>query len=169
MPAPATGTYPAYFANYINLVHTDSVAEAIDTYSSDILHFFKSIPSEKADYKYAEGKWSIKELLQHVIDAERIFACRALRIARHDKTPLPGFEENSYAAASNASARSWESLLGEFEAVRKSTDLLFRSFTPDQLQQSGITNEQPNTVIAISFVVFGHILHHINILKERYL
>ncbi|MCW3107929.1 MAG: DinB family protein [Segetibacter sp.] len=169
MPAPVTGTYPAYFSNYINLVHADSVAEAIERYSLNIVNFFKSIPSEKVDHRYAEGKWSIKEMLQHIIDAERIFAYRALRISRHDKTPLPGFDENTYAIASNADARNWQSLLEEFEAVRKSTDLLLQSFTPEHLQQSGITNESPNTTIAISFVVFGHILHHVNILKERYL
>lgn len=163
------GSYPPYFDQYINLVHTSSVAETINKYSTDIIHFFHQIPLEKVDFKYADGKWSIKEMLQHIIDAERIFAYRALRIARHDKTPLHGFDERNYAAASDAASRNWQGLLEEFEAVRKSTDLLLKSFTPDQLQQSGITNEHPNTVIAISFTVFGHILHHINVLKERYL
>ncbi len=108
-------------------------------------------------------------MLQHIIDAERIFTYRALRIARHDKTPLPGFDEKEYAAADNADERSWENLLEEFQAVRKSTDLLLQSFTEDQLQQSGTTNNEPNTVEALSFLVYGHILHHMNILKERYL
>lgn len=169
MPALAAGTYPPYFENYIHLVQANSVAEAIEIYSADIVNFFKSIPAEKVDYSYAKGKWSIKEMLQHITDTERIFAYRALRIARHDKTPLAGFDENAYAAFSNAAARSWQSLLEEFEAVRKSTDLLLQSFTPDQLQQSGITNEHPNTTIAISFIIFGHMLHHMNILNERYL
>jgi uncharacterized damage-inducible protein DinB len=163
------GTYPPPFARYINLVESNSVSEVIEKYSKYIIDFFKQIPAEKVDFRYAESKWSIKEMLQHIIDAERIFTYRALRIARHDKTPLPGFDENSYAAVSNADARVWQSLLEEFEAVRKSTDLLLQSFTTDQLQQSGITNEHPNTVVAISFVIFGHILHHINILNERYL
>lgn len=169
MPAPVTGTYPAYFEKYINLVDANSVAEAIEKYSSDIITFVENIPTEKVDYRYAEGKWSIKEMLQHMTDTERIFAYRALRIARHDTTPLPGFDENKYAAASNASARSWQSLLKEFEAVRKSTDLLLESFTSDHLNQTGTTNDQPNTSLAISYMVFGHLLHHINILKERYL
>lgn len=169
MPTLATGTYPPYFSKYINLVDADSVTEAIEKYSDAIINFFRNIPAEKIDYRYAEGKWSIKEMLQHIIDTERIFAYRALRIARHDKTPLPGFDEGSYAAAANASARSWQSLLQEFEAERKSTDLLLQSFTHDQLQQSGTTNEHTNTVIAISFIVYGHLLHHINIVKERYL
>lgn len=169
MPAPVTGTYPAYFENYINLVHANTLSEAIDKYSKPISDFYTTIPEEKLDYRYAPNKWSIKEVLQHITDTERIFAYRALRIARQDKTPLAGFDENKYVLASNAATRSWQSLLEEFEAVRKSTDLLLQSFTPDQLQQAGMTNEQSNTTVAISFIVFGHILHHINILKERYL
>ena len=169
MPDLAPGSYPPYFQSYIDRVHTDSVAEAIERYSTDIKDFFRNIPLEKVDDRYAEGKWSIKEMLQHIIDAERIFAYRALRISRADRTPLPGFDENAYAAASNASSRSWHNLLDEFEAVRNSTDLLLQSFTPDHLRQSGITNEHPNTTLAISFVIFGHILHHIHVLKELYL
>ena len=108
-------------------------------------------------------------MLQHIIDAERIFAYRALRIARGDKTPLPGFDEVTYAAASHATTRNWTDLLEEFGAVRQSTDLFLKSLKPEDLQQTGTTNGQPNTCIAIAFVVYGHILHHINVLKERYL
>lgn len=169
MPNLTPRTYPAFIDGYLSFVHADTVAEAIKKYSGSISDFFKNIPAEKISYRYAEGKWNIKEMLQHIIDAERIFAYRALRIARHDKTPLPGFDEKDYAAAGNADERSWENLLEEFEAVRKSTDLLLQSFTPDQLKQSGTTNNQPNTAEALSFLIFGHILHHINVLKERYL
>lgn len=165
----AAGTFPPFFANYIHLVEADTIAGAIEEYSEKIIHFFEEIPTEKVDYRYADGKWTVKELLQHVIDAERIFAYRALRISRHDPTPLPGFDEGLYVSASNASARSWESILEEFKAVRKSTDLLLESFTPDHLKQSGITNDHPNTTLAVSFVIFGHILHHIIIITERYL
>lgn len=169
MPNLVAGSYPSYFENYINQVHADSIAESIDKYSNNILVFFKGIPAGKVDYKYADGKWSIKEVLQHIIDTERIFAYRAMRIARHDKTPLPGFDEGQYTAASGAAARSWQSLLEEFEAVRRSTDLLLQSFTSEHLMQSGFTSNQPNTTIAIAFIIFGHILHHINILNKRYL
>ena len=168
MPQLTAGTYPPYFEKYIALVETDTVAEAIEKHSPAILDFFKNIPAAKIDYRYAEGKWSIRQMLQHIIDTERIFAYRALRISRNDQTPLPGFDENSYAAAANA-GRSWQDLLEEFEAVRTATDLLLKSFTGEQLHRSGITNDHPNTAIAISFIIFGHILHHINILKERYL
>ncbi|MGI8635711.1 MAG: DinB family protein [Segetibacter sp.] len=153
----------------MNLVLTDTVEEAIAKFSGEFANFFEEVPKGKVDFKYAEGKWSLKKMLQHIIDTGRIFAYRALRIARHGKTPLPGFDEGTYAIASNAGARSWESLLEEFKAVRKSTDLLLHSFTPDHLQQAGVTNDHPNTTIAISFIIFGHILHHINVVKERYL
>ncbi len=169
MPKPNPGTYPAYFDNYIKKVEPDSVKEAIEKYSAPLLEFFSNIPRDKQDYSYAEGKWTLKELLQHVIDAERIFAYRALRIARKDQTPLPGFDENSYNAAAKANDRSWNELVEEFTAVRKSTDLLFKSFNEEQLNASGITNESPNTVNAIGFIVLGHLIHHKNIVQERYL
>lgn len=169
MPPLVPGTYPAFIENYLKNIDVDTVDEAIQKYSTSIIDFFKSIPADKLSYRYAENKWTIKEMLQHIIDAERIFAYRALRIARHDKTPLPGFDEATYAAASEADARTWDSLLQEFEAVRISTNLLLKSFTQDQLKQTGTTNGEPNNVLAISFLVFGHILHHINIIKERYL
>jgi uncharacterized damage-inducible protein DinB len=163
MSSPIAGTYPAYFERYVDLVQADSVSVAVDKYNENLIAFFKNVPGEKVNYRYAEGKWTIKEMLQHII------AYRALRIARADKTALPGFDEKDYAAAAGADARSWESLLAEFEAVRNSTDLLLKSFTPNQLQRTGTTNDHPNTAVAISFMVFGHILHHINIVKERYL
>ncbi len=131
--------------------------------------FFKNIPVQKANYQYAAGKWTLKEMLLHIIDTERIFAYRAVSIARGDKTPLPGFDENTYAANSMADKRSWESLLQEFAAVRQSSDLLLQSFNDEQLLQSGTTNNYPTTVNALAFIIYGHILHHIAVIKERYL
>jgi len=169
MATPVAGSYPPYFQRYIDLVKADSIQEAIEKYALSIEQFFKSIPLDKVDHRYAEGKWSIKEMLQHIIDAERVFAYRALCIARHDQTPLPGFDEGTYAAAAHVATRSWQDLLDEFIAVRKSTNFLLQSFTPDDLQQSGTTNGHPNTAVAICYTVFGHILHHISVLNERYL
>jgi uncharacterized damage-inducible protein DinB len=169
MSRPQPGTFPEYFQNYINKVEADTVVEAADKYGNSTVDFFRNLPAEKASYRYAEGKWSLKEMLLHIIDAERIFAYRALCIARKDKTPLPGFDENLYAQYSNADNRSWEELLNEFQASRTSTDLLIRSFTEEQLMEQGITSNTPNTVNAICFVTYGHILHHISIVKERYL
>ena len=168
MPKPASGTYPPYFEKYINRVETDSVTEAINKYAQPLIKFFENIPADKAGYRYAEGKWSVQEMLQHIIDTERIFGYRALCIARKDKTPLPGFDENTYANASNADKRSWDNLIEELKAVRTSTDLLLRSFTQEHLQETGITNGQPNTVNGICFVIIGHLLHHKKVLEERY-
>lgn len=124
MPNLAPGTFPSFATNYISLVCADSVDEAIEKYSSSVIVFFRSLPENKIYFRYAAEKWNIKEVLQHLIDVERIFAYRALRIARHDGTPLPGFDHNNYVKVSNADARSWQGLLNEFESVRKSTDLL---------------------------------------------
>ncbi|WP_207493321.1 DinB family protein [Aridibaculum aurantiacum] len=169
MPRPATGTFPAYYANYISLVQVDDVPAAIETYSKDILTFWRNIPVEKHTHRYAEGKWDLKEMLQHVIDTERIFAYRALRLARKDTTPLPGFDEVAYAANSKASDRPWDDLLAEFECTRQSTNLLLLSFDEEQLQQQGFANDNPVTVHAICFIIYGHLLHHQNIISERYL
>ena len=169
MAQPIKGTYPAYFENYTKLVEADNAIDLIDKYSKPIWKFFNSIPAKTSTHRYAEDKWSLKELLQHIIDTERIFAYRALTIARHDTTSLPGFDENAYAVVSNADNRSWKSLLKEFKAVRKSTDGLIKSFTEDQLAQTGTTNGHPNTTVAICFVMFGHLMHHIQIINERYL
>lgn len=165
----APGTYPAFIEGYLRFADADTVSDAAKKYPAAISDFFENIPADRVSYRYAEGKWNIKEILQHIIDAERIFAYRALRIARHDKTPLAGFDEKSYAAAVNADERTWEDLLQEFRAVRESTDFLIKDFTQDQLQQSGTTNGEPNTVETLSFLIYGHILHHISIIKERYL
>lgn len=169
MSKPIAGTYPIEMDNYIKHVNAGSVSEALAIYSNHIFQFFAGISADKAMHSYAKGKWTLKELLQHIIDSERIFAYRALCIARQDATPLPGFEENDYADNSKANNRTWQSLLDEFEATRKSTNLLLLSFDEGQLSNAGITNGSRNTVNAIAYTLIGHILHHINIIKERYL
>jgi uncharacterized damage-inducible protein DinB len=169
MPKPTPGTYPVYFDNYISLVDTDSLKDALDRYSPEIIKFFRNIPVEKESYRYAEGKWSIKEMVQHIIDAERVFAYRAMCIARGDKTSFPGFDENTYAANSKADERSWDDLLSELDCTRQSTNMLLQSFDEEQLQQEGTTNGSRNNVNAIGFVIFGHILHHVRVVQQRYL
>lgn len=169
MNTPLSGTYPVYFYNYIKLVDASTIKEAIEKYSKTIVDFIEKINEDQSMYRYADDKWTIKEVLQHIIDTERIFAYRILAISRGEQTPLPGFDENEYAKASMADNRNWLSLTEEFKAVRKSTDLMLLSFNEEQLNKSGITNGSPNTSIAIAFAVFGHVLHHIEILKERYL
>jgi len=158
-----------FYHNYINLVTQDDLVEAFDIQSASFIRFLETIAPDKYDYRYADGKWTIRELLQHIIDAERIFSYRALRFARKDGTPLPGFDENLFAAASKADARSWEKLTEEFKVVRRSSQLLFNSFDEDQLQSNGISSNSSNYVLAIGFIIIGHAMHHQKIIKERYL
>lgn len=169
MAIPQASEFPPYFSRYIAKVEADSVTAAVARYAASMHDFYTQLPEEKADYRYAEGKWTIKELLQHVIDTERIFAYRILRIARKDKTPLAGFDENSYALSSNANTRTLTSLKEEFQAVRTATDLLLLSLTEEQFAEQGITSDLPVTANAIGFIVFGHLLHHKAVLEERYL
>ena len=131
--------------------------------------FLNAIPKDKLEYRYAEGKWTVKEIIQHIIDTERIFAYRALRVARNDKTALPGFEENDYALTGNANARTLESLLAEYKAVRQATIALFNSFSDDMLKHIGTASNSPISARAIGFIIIGHEAHHCNVIKERYL
>ncbi len=169
MPRPQPTDYAAYYDTYVSKIQGDSVAEIISKYAEPLEQFYLSLPEHKADHAYAENKWTVKELLQHIIDAERIFSYRALRIARKDQTPLPGFDENTYTPASKASKRSLQSLKDEFIVVRKATDTLLKTFDEEQLSQKGTASNQPVTANAIAFIIYGHMIHHKQILEERYL
>ena len=169
MPKPSPTTYAPYFKRYVDQVPENDLIPAFNNQTAGIQEFLSSITEEKSAYAYAEGKWSIKELLQHVIDTERIFSYRALCFARGEKTNLPGFEENEYAANSHANNRTWISLIQEFVAVRKATELLFESFSEDVVNNAGLSNNNPNTVASLGFITVGHYYHHKKILMERYL
>jgi hypothetical protein len=140
----------------------------VQQYHERITESWAAIPAEKVNYAYAEGKWTIKQMLQHVIDTERIFAYRALAIARKEPASLLGFDENEYAKNGTAAHRNWKDMLIEWRVVRQSTNLLFASFTEEQLKLTGTANGNPISVNAIGFILFGHALHHLHILKERY-
>ncbi len=170
MARPTEGTYHAiYQQRYIDAALGENIKELIHNYSQPLIDFFKSIPENIGDYSYANGKWTIKQLLQHLIDTERIFAYRALRFSRNDQTALAGFDEDNYAENSPVAHRSLKSMIEEFIALRKSTDLLLLSFTEEQLKMSGTASGNYATVNALCFIIFGHLLHHQNILIERYL
>ncbi|MEO6489812.1 MAG: DinB family protein [Ferruginibacter sp.] len=169
MPKPIQGTYPSYFHNYISKVNEEDLTRAFVNQQHLVDTFFDAIPEEKTNSGYAPGKWSLKELLQHLIDAERIFNYRALCFARKEKSSLPSFEENDYAANSNANKRSWKELCDELKAVRLSTKMLYDSFPDEALQLSGIANNNAMTVLAMGFVNVGHLNHHKTIIEERYL
>jgi hypothetical protein len=159
---------PAYFDRYINLAADTELATALE----QSLAAAENFPLDKwkalGDKVYAEGKWTVKDMIQHIADTERIFAYRALRFARKDSTKLPGFEENDFAAAANANARSLEDLVEELKIVRRSTILLFASFDDAMLQTVGATVSASLSPLAIGFTIIGHQQHHLNVLEERY-
>lgn len=161
--------YNPYYQAYINKAQNVGLKEGLRKNFELVLEFLNAIPEDKLEYRYAEGKWTIKEVIQHLIDAERIFSYRALRIARQDQTPLPGFEENDYVPASFANNRSKEELLIDYKAVRQATVSLFDSFTNDMLLQVGTASNSPISVRALGFITIGHENHHCQVIKERYL
>ena len=169
MPKPDQNTYPPYFFNYIKLVKEDNVKEALDNQTTLAETFFNSVPKEKYDYKYGEGKWSIKETLQHIIDTERVFAYRSLAFSRKDINILPSFDDKSYADNANGGSRAWGDLVNEFLAVRKSTRFLFDSFSTEQLNSLGKASDYEMNALAMGYTIAGHVTHHISIIKERYL
>lgn len=161
--------YSSFNATYINALENVELIEELEISLYDFIRFVQNIPLEKFEYRYAENKWTIKDIIQHIIDTERIFCYRALRISRNDRTPLPGFEENSYVENTEAASRSIQDLLSEFASVRQSNLFLFKSFTNKQLERIGIVAENEISVRAIGFIIIGHQKHHQNIFIERYL
>lgn len=158
----------SWYHGYIKLVDSQGLDEAFMLETAAFTDFLDSIPEEKHDHAYAEGKWTIKEVLQHIIDAERVFAYRALCIGRMDKTPLPSFDENMYAMNADAARRDWSSLRAEFDAVRLSTRLLFESFSEAQLESDGVSSNAPMYTRALGYIVLGHAKHHEGVTRERY-
>lgn len=169
MPRPDLSRVPVFYHNYINQVPEDDLMTAFKNGTSPFIKLLESIDPAKYDHKYAEGKWTIREVLQHIIDAERVFNYRALRFARKDPTPLPGFDENLFARTAKADKRKWDDLVNEFKSVRQSSEDLFGSFDNEQLEASGISNNHSVYVLAWGYIVVGHCLHHMQIIRERYL
>ncbi|RDI50196.1 DinB family protein [Flavobacterium glaciei] len=161
--------YAAYYAPYVNALGDVNLIEELEISLHDFIRFVQNIPMDKFDFRYAEGKWNIKEIIQHVIDTERIFAYRALRISRNDQTPLPGFDENDYVNNTQAANRSIQDLLTEFSAVRHSNLFLFKSLSEEQLKRIGTASNVAVSVRAIGFIMIGHQKHHLKVFEERYL
>lgn len=166
---PKPGSYPEYFEQYINIVPSDDLLAYFLSQKESVASLASSLSEDQLLYKYAEGKWSVKDLLCHVIDTERIYNYRALCIARGDKTDLPGFTENDYAIEAHADKRSKESLIAEYNAVRSSTIELFKSFDEAMLDREGLADHTKRSVRAMGYIAAGHELHHLNVVKERYL
>lgn len=165
-----TTEYHEYYSRYINLVSKETTL--LDGFKEDanmVIQYFEAIPSDKLDYAYAEGKWTIKEVFQHLIDTERIFQHRCFRIARHDKTRISGFEQDDYIEPSQANHKSIETLIEEFKAVRQSFIVLLKSLSDTDLKFIGNANGADMSARAAAFTVLGHSIWHINVIKERYL
>ena len=166
---PADGDFPPFYANYINQIPAGTdPRQALRTQPEEIHAVFAGLTEAQAEQAYAPGKWTLKEMLLHQIDTERIFAYRALRFARADGQNLPGFEQDDYVVHSGANARPVASLLAEYDATRAATLALFDSFTEEQLSRRGTANGGPVTVRALLFILPGHERHHLNIIRERY-
>lgn len=157
-----------YFKRYINLVETKNIIAALKNQLTDIEQFFREWPTHKWDYAYTEGKWTIKEVLIHMMDAERILAYRALRIARNDATALPGFDQDEFAPFMNSANRSAESIMSEYRAVRMATIALVENLDDAALSRIGTASDAPASPLAMAFVIAGHEIHHMNAVRKKY-
>lgn len=166
---PDTSEYPEYYQQYMDLLPADDVLYTLEKHAVDLQHMFSNIDDRRAEEAYAEGKWTMKELLQHMIDSERIFAYRALCISRGEEASLPGYDENKYAYNSMANIRLLKDMLQEYDLVRRSNLMLFRSFTSEMLDTYGVANGKRVSLRGLIHVMAAHELHHMNILQERYL
>lgn len=166
---PSPESYPPYFNNYIKLVEETDLITALQNHGDEAEEFFLKINESDTLYRYAEGKWTIKEILQHINDTERIFNYRALAFARRDQAILPGFNENQYADNSHANDLSWTDLVNDFKIARKNSISLFNSFSNEDLDFMGKANDYSISGRALGYAIAGHCIHHMNIVKERYL
>jgi hypothetical protein len=160
---------PPFYQRYLDRVGTNEPLTAMRAAGQDMRRLVMPLAAEMGGHRYASGKWSIAEVLQHVIDSERVFAYRAMAMARRDDTPLPGFEEDAWVAACDADRRPLDELLVEHDTVRASSILLFQSFSPAMLERTGTANAQTFSVRGIGLIIAGHALHHIHILRTRYI
>ena len=165
---PKPGQAAPYPQTYVDLMEGSDLLSALEETRLQTLELYGLVSPEKENFRYAEGKWTIKELLIHLIDTERVFAYRALRFSRMDKTPLPGFDENWYADHCHAEQRTLDDLLEEFDIVRKSSQILFRQMNASQLDFPGEASGMVYPPRVLGWVIAGHNKHHNRILKERY-
>ena len=166
---PEPAEYAPYYERYISLVESNDVLASLDEQRRQMLLLLSGRSESDGDIRYAPGKWTVKEVLGHLCDAERIFSYRALCVARNDSTPLPAFDENSYAANAPFSHRPLPDLIEDFIAVRRATLSLFRNFDEAAWARRGTANNNPVTVRALAYIIAGHELHHRRMLQEKYL
>lgn len=166
---PKPGDYNPYFEQYINLVEGDNIIKILYEQSIKSRELFNSVSEDRGNYRYADGKWTIKEVIGHMLDTERIMAYRALSLARGEKKSLPGFDQNDYVIEGNFNSREILKLSFEFKLLRESNLILFKSFSEVMLCRKGLADESSVTVLAILYIIAGHEKHHLKILKEKYL
>lgn len=163
--------YHPYYKSYIDPLASSgkSIVEVLRETQNETNTLLSNLPEEKEDYRYAEGKWTIKELLQHIIDAERVFNYRALRFSRNDQTALQGFDQDDFNNNANANDRPFQDMLYEFYTLRVSTIAMYQSFTEEMLARIGTASDNLMSVRALGYLTAGHLQHHMNVFKERYL
>ena len=169
MPRPQFSEYGTFFQRYIDYAPGHDAREVLNDSLAPLEQFLSTIPEAKLHYAYSEGKWTVAQLLQHVIDAERVFAYRAMCISRGEEQGLPGFDENIYAANAPAKDRTLGDLVEELLLVRKTTIILYQHINEENLFRQGIASNHPITPNALAFITVGHVMHHQKILNERYL
>ena len=169
MNRPEKQEYAEFYETYVSLAPETDIVVALENQSADLQNLFAGVSDEKANFRYAEGKWSVKELLGHMIDGERVFSYRALRISRKDETPLAGFEENSYVANSNFKNTALADFVEEFSLLRQSNVLFFKNLSDEAWLNTGTASDATVSVRALAYIMFGHVAHHANILRTRYL
>ncbi|MGC1473400.1 MAG: DinB family protein [Psychroserpens sp.] len=163
------GEYNPYYQNYIEKAGSVKLHEGLKANADLTVSFLESIPEHKFEYRYEDGKWTVKEIMQHLIDTERVFTYRALCIARKDKTLFPGYDQDQYVVSCEANLRSYSSLINEYKAVRLATSVLFESFTRPMLTEIGTASSSNLSPRAVAFIIIGHENHHCQIIKDRYL
>src|SRR5262245_16671653 len=167
--APASNEYDRHYATYIDPVAREDVMRQLEVQAQSTPKLLATIPESRAGFRYGPGKWSIRDIIGHLADSERIFAYRALRIARHDTTPLASFDENAYADVAGFDNRTLADIGAEFAAVRAGTMTLFRSMDAETLALTGTASGKPISVRALAFIILGHERHHLNVIKAKYL
>ena len=170
MSIPQKQEYPPFYQPYIDVLESEpDLMESLEMSLELFEQVLYDIDDSKQTYRYAEGKWTIKELVQHMIDAERVFVYRALRFSRQDEKPLSGFDENAYVTNDNSNNRELNTLLDEFCLLRRSNILMFKDFNAKELHRAGTVEGLSISVRALAFICSGHVLHHLKIIQERYL
>jgi len=169
MSRPQPAEYDPYYQKYVGLVPEDEIVPALDGQTDELDKLFDGVPEEKGTFAYADGKWTLKEVLSHLIDGERMFAYRVFRIARGDKTPIEGFEQDGYIENSHANRRTFSELLNEFRLLREANVLFFKNLETGDWVRTGTANNVEISVRSLAWIMVGHIRHHSAILRERYL